>query len=68
MDTLYIFSIDLKQCYWQIPLTERSTPKTAFIIPGRGLIQIKLMPFRSGYTLRPANNNYKVGNLISLIY
>ena len=41
----YISSIDLKQGYWQIPLTEDSKPITAFTVPGRGLFQFKVMPF-----------------------
>ena len=41
----YISSIDLKQGYWQIPLTEESKPITAFTVPGRGLFQFRVMPF-----------------------
>jgi hypothetical protein len=41
----YISSIDLKQGYWQIPLTEDSKPITAFTVPGRGLFQFRVMPF-----------------------
>ena len=35
----YILTIDLNKAYHQIPLSEESKPKTAFIIPGRGLYQ-----------------------------
>lgn len=41
----YISSIDLKQGYWQIPLTPDSKPITAFTVPGRGLFQFRVMPF-----------------------
>lgn len=41
----YISTIDLKQGYWQVPLTESSKPITAFTVPGRGLFQFKVMPF-----------------------
>ena len=42
---LYISTIDLNKAYYQIPHSEESTPKTAFIIPGRGLYQYRRMPF-----------------------
>lgn len=35
----FISTIDLKQGYWQIPLTPASKPLTAFTVPGRGLFQ-----------------------------
>lgn len=41
----YITSIDLKDAYWQIPLTQRAREKTAFTVPGRPLYQFKVMPF-----------------------
>lgn len=41
----YISTIDLRQGYWQIPLTEGSKPITAFTVPGRGLFQFRVMPF-----------------------
>ncbi|XP_018578275.1 uncharacterized protein LOC108916491 [Anoplophora glabripennis] len=41
----YISSLDLKQGYWQIPLTAESKPITAFTVPGRGLFQFRVMPF-----------------------
>lgn len=44
-DTHYISGIDLKDAYWQIPLEEKSRPKTAFAVPGRPLYQFKVMPF-----------------------
>lgn len=41
----YISSIDLKQGYWQVPLTLESRAITAFTIPTRGLFHFKVMPF-----------------------
>lgn len=41
----YISSIDLKQGYWQIPLSADSKPITAFTVPSRGLFQFRVMPF-----------------------
>lgn len=43
--TNFLSSIDLKDAFWQIPLSESSKEKTAFVIPGRGLWQMKVMPF-----------------------
>lgn len=44
-DTEYISGIDLKDAFFQIPLTESSKEKTAFAVPGRPLYQYKVMPF-----------------------
>lgn len=41
----YISSIDLRQGYWQVPLTADSKPITAFTVPGRGLFHFNVMPF-----------------------
>lgn len=41
----YISTLDLKQGYWQIPLSKESRPLTSFTVPGRGLFQFKVMPF-----------------------
>ena len=41
----YISTIDLNKAYHQIPLSEKSKPKTAFIIPVKGLYQYRSMPF-----------------------
>src|SRR3978361_33404 len=41
----YISTIDLKNGYWQVPLTPESKSITAFTIPGRGLYQFRVMPF-----------------------
>lgn len=43
--TKYLSSIDLKDAYWQIPLAESAKEKTAFVVPGRGLWQMKVVPF-----------------------
>lgn len=45
--------IDLKEAFWQVPLSDEpirsqfanSRELTAFIVPGRGLYQFKVMPF-----------------------
>lgn len=41
----FFTKIDLKNGYWNISLAEESRPITAFVIPGRGLFQFKVMPF-----------------------
>ncbi|KMQ82634.1 gag-pol fusion protein, partial [Lasius niger] len=41
----YLSTLDLKNGYWQVPLTPDSRPITAFTIPGRGLFQFRVMPF-----------------------
>lgn len=41
----YITTLDLKDGYRQIPLSEESKPITAFTVPGRGLYQFKVLPF-----------------------
>lgn len=43
--TRYLSSIDLKDAYWQIPLTGDSKEKTAFVVPGMGLWQFKVLPY-----------------------
>lgn len=43
--TKYLTSIDLKNSFWQIPLTDSSKEKTAFTVPGRGHYQFNVMPF-----------------------
>ena len=43
--TRYLSSLDLSDAFWQIELEAASRPKTAFIVPGRGLFQFKRMPF-----------------------
>lgn len=44
-DTKFISCIDLKDAFWQIPLSIRAREKTAFTIEGRPLYQFKVMPF-----------------------
>lgn len=41
----YISSIDLNKAFWQIPLDEESSAKTAFVVPGRGLFEFTVVPF-----------------------
>lgn len=41
----YLTTLDLKSGYWQVSLTPKSRPITAFTIPGRGLMQFRVMPF-----------------------
>ena len=41
----YLSSIDLKNGYWHVPLTDRSKPLTAFTVPGKGLFEFKVIPF-----------------------
>lgn len=44
----YLSTPDLKSGYWQVPLTAKSRPLTAFTVPGRGLRQFRtptVMPF-----------------------
>lgn len=43
--TKYLSSVDLKDAFWQIPLSEAAKEKTAFVVPGRGLWQMKVVPF-----------------------
>lgn len=43
--TKFLSKIDLKDAYWQIPLSPESKDKTAFTIPGRGLFQFCVTPF-----------------------
>ncbi|KMQ84177.1 reverse ribonuclease integrase, partial [Lasius niger] len=41
----YLSTLDLKSGYWQVPLAPESRPVTAFTVPGRGLMQFRVMPF-----------------------
>lgn len=43
--TKYLTSIDLKDAFWQIPLSKNAREKTAFVVPDRGLWQMKVVPF-----------------------
>lgn len=40
-----VSALDLKNGYWQIPINPESRQYTAFIVPGRGLFQWRVMPF-----------------------
>lgn len=44
-ETHIISSIDLKDAYWQVELSEGSREKTAFSVPGRPHYQFRRMPF-----------------------
>ena len=59
----YISSLDLKNGYWHVPLTERSKPLTAFTVPGRGLFEFKVMPF--GLHSAPATFQRLIDSLIT---
>jgi Reverse transcriptase (RNA-dependent DNA polymerase). len=41
----YLSTLDLKNGYWQVPLTPESKAITAFTVPGRGLMQFRVLPF-----------------------
>lgn len=43
--TKYLSTIDLSDAFWQVPLSLESRPKTAFVVPGRGMYRFKVMPF-----------------------
>lgn len=43
--TKYLSSVDLKDAFWQIPLADTAKEKTAFVVPTRGLWQMKVVPF-----------------------
>jgi len=41
----YLTTLNLQQGYWQVPLSPLSRAVTAFTVPGRGLMQFRVMPF-----------------------
>lgn len=41
----YLTTLNLKDGYWQVPLDPYSRPITAFTVPGKGLMQFRVMPF-----------------------
>lgn len=41
----FLSTLDLQDGYWQVPLSPESRPVTAFTVPGRGLMQFRVMPF-----------------------
>ncbi len=43
--TKIMSTIDLKEAYWQIGLDEESREKVAFMIPGKGLFQFRVLPY-----------------------
>jgi transposase InsO family protein len=44
-NTKFLSTIDLKDAFWAIPLEESSKQKTAFVVPGKGLYQFRVLPF-----------------------
>ena len=40
----YISTLDLNKAYHQIPLSEETKDKTAFVVLGKGLYQYRRMP------------------------
>lgn len=44
-DARYLSSLDVKSAYWQIKMSEKSRPFTAFTVPNRGLFEFLRMPF-----------------------
>jgi cell fate (sporulation/competence/biofilm development) regulator YlbF (YheA/YmcA/DUF963 family) len=41
----FLSSIDLREAFWQIPLEENSKEATAFVAPGIGFYQFKVLPY-----------------------
>ena len=41
----YLSTIDLKNEYWDVPLTRESKALSAFTVSGRGLLEFNVMPF-----------------------
>lgn len=58
----YLSTLDLKSGYWQIPLTPESRPLTTFTVPGRGLMQFRVMPF--GLHSAPATFQRLIDNIL----
>ena len=48
----YISTIDLKNGYWQVALTDESSAPTSFTVAGKGLFEFTVMPF--GLHVAPA--------------
>ena len=60
----YITTLDLSKAYLQIPLTLESRERTAFVVPGRGLLQFKRMPY--GLTNAPATFQRLLDQLVGI--
>jgi len=58
----YLTTLDLQQGYWQIPLSPESRAVTAFTVPGRGLMQFRVMPF--GLHSAPATFQRLLDNIL----
>lgn len=61
-DAKFLSSIDISKAFWQIPINEADREKTAFYIPGRGLLKFNVMPF--GLTNAPATQQ----RLVDLLF
>lgn len=61
-----VSALDLKNGYWQVPISAESRQYTAFIVPGRGLFQWRVMPF--GLHSAPATFQRFLDLLISQAY
>ena len=59
----YITTIDLKNGYCQVALTEESRPLTAFTVPRKGLFEFKVMPF--GLHVAPATFQRLLDHIIT---
>lgn len=61
-DARYLSSLDIKSAFWQIPLDPACKEKTAFTVPGRGLLQFVTMPM--GLCNAPATWQRFVDNVL----
>lgn len=43
--SMFLSCIDLSDAFWLVLLGDKSKPKTAFIVPGRGHYQFNRLPF-----------------------
>ena len=60
----YITTLDLSKAYLQMLLTLDSRERTAFMVPGRGLLQFKRMPY--GLTNAPATFQRLLDQLVGI--
>lgn len=57
----FMSSIDLSKAFWQIPIVKEDREKTAFFVPGRGLMHFKVTAF--GLSNAPATQQRLVDKL-----